>query len=105
MDNPGAPATFSALVNRNSLQTALTGVLALIVLLLCWMTISYNLALRKYRNELQPKAANYNQNNIRMQAVARDVLEYSKRNPAIDPILRSVGLKESAAPAPKATGK
>lgn len=41
----------------------------------------------------------------RLQSLAAECVEYSKRNAAIDPILESVNLKPSKTPAPKAAGK
>ena len=40
-----------------------------------------------------------------LQSLAAECVEYSKRNPAIDPILESVNLKTSKNSTPKATGK
>jgi hypothetical protein len=37
-----------------------------------------------------------------MTALANDTLEYSKKNPAIDPILESVGLKPAKSNVPAA---
>ncbi|MBC8002302.1 MAG: hypothetical protein H7X97_06910 [Opitutaceae bacterium] len=42
---------------------------------------------------LQAQAASIQNNRLVAQAMANDCLEYSKRNPAIDPILQSIGLK------------
>ena len=48
---------------------------------------------------LQAQAATIQNNRLIAQSMANDCLEYSKRNPAIDPILQSIGLK----PKPQAT--
>lgn len=53
---------------------------------------------------LQRQAMGVESNRNLTRALAADAVEYSKRNPAIDPILRSFGLKQPASPAssPKA---
>ena len=48
---------------------------------------------------LQVQTAMANRNLALAQAMAKDAAEYSKRNPAIDPILQSVGI--SVAPGPE----
>lgn len=51
---------------------------------------------------LQAQAARVENSRNLLRAIAAESVEYSKRNPAIDPILQAVGLKQGAA-APKAT--
>jgi hypothetical protein len=51
---------------------------------------------------IQIQAATLDQKRNLTRALANDVLEYSKRNPEIDPLLRSVGLKP-ALTSPKAS--
>jgi hypothetical protein len=47
-----------------------------------------------------------NRNRALFQALANDAIEYSKRNPAIDPILQSVGINPAAASsAPRPGGR
>ncbi|MHB8521505.1 MAG: hypothetical protein ACYDH9_12210 [Limisphaerales bacterium] len=43
-----------------------------------------------------------NRNRTLFQALANEAIEYSKRNPAIDPILQSVGINPKAAASPTA---
>jgi hypothetical protein len=51
---------------------------------------------------LQIQAATLEQKRVLTRALVNDVLEYSKRNPEIDPILRSIGLKPALS-SPKAS--
>ena len=51
---------------------------------------------------LQAQAARVENSRNLLRALAGESLEYSKRNPAIDPLLQSVGLKPGT-PTPKAT--
>ncbi len=93
-------------MKNSPLTTILLGVLtvsALASVVLCWLYISNTRELRS----LQSQANIINNNRAVMTALANDALEYSKKNPAIDPILESVGLKPSksgaTAPAKTAT--
>lgn len=79
-------------MKNNPLITILLGVLTLSVLgsvVLCWLYISNTRELRT----LQGQAAMINNNRGVINALAADTVEYSKKHPAIDPILESVGLK------------
>ncbi len=53
---------------------------------------------------LRPQVAQAENNRNLVNALANDALEYSKHNPAIDPILQSVGVKPGQ-PLPAANGK
>jgi hypothetical protein len=88
-------------MKNSPLTTILLGVLtvsALASVVLCWLYISNTRELRS----LQSQANIINNNRAVMTALANDAIEYSKKNPAIDPILESVGLKpsKSGTPAP-----
>jgi hypothetical protein len=88
-------------MKNNPLTTILLGVLtvsALASVVLCWLYISNTRELRS----LQSQANMINNNRTVMTALANDTMEYSKKNPAIDPILESVGLKPSKSTAPAA---
>ena len=54
---------------------------------------------------LQPQAVAFQARLNIAQALLNDTLEYSKRNPAIDPLLQSLNLKTNAAPAGPAQGQ
>ncbi len=62
---------------------------ALASLVLCYI---YNSNSREIRS-LQGQAAMVNNNRAVINQLAAEALEYSKKNPSIDPILESVGLK------------
>lgn len=79
-------------MKKSPLPTVLLVVLlasALTSLFLCWSYISKTRELRR----LQGQAAQANNNLGIINALATDALEYSKKNPAIDPILESAGVK------------
>ncbi len=99
-------------MKRSPLTTILlaaTTAMALLSLFLCWSLISSS---RQLRN-LQTQVAVMNNNRQMIQVLAAEAMDYSKRNPAIDPILEWIGAKppragaSNTAPAqtPKPAGK
>jgi hypothetical protein len=79
-------------MKNNPLTTVLLGVLTISALLsvgFCWRYVSNTRELRT----LQTQANMINNNRTMINSLANDTVEYSKKNPAIDPILESVGLK------------
>jgi hypothetical protein len=86
-------------MKNSPLTTVLLGLLtvsALASVVLCWLYISSTRQVRA----LQTQVNIINNNRTVMTALANDAIEYSKRNPAIDPILESIGLKAGKTPAP-----
>jgi hypothetical protein len=83
-------------MNKSPLPTILLAVLAVSALasvVLCWQYIGNTRQLR----QLNTTAAQINNNRALVQALAADAVEYSKRNPAIDPLLESIGAKPAKA--------
>ena len=79
-------------MKNTPLTTILLGVLtlsALASIVLCWLYISNTRELRT----LQAQAAQVNNNRALINALAIDVMEYSKTHPAIEPILESFNMK------------
>lgn len=66
-----------------------TTISALASLFLCWSVISSTRELRI----LQTQIAIANNTSARVNALASEALEYSKTNPAINPLLESIGAK------------
>ena len=101
LDICGGIARVQSTDMKNSpLTTLLLGILtfsALASLVLCWLYISNTRELRG----LQTQANIINNNRAVMTALANDAIEYSKKNPAIDPLLEAARLKpaKSALPA------
>ena len=90
-------------MKNTPLTTILLGVLtlsALASIVLCWLYISNTRELRT----LQTQAAQINSNRALINALANDVVEYSKTHQAIEPVLESVGLKPGKS-APATTNK
>jgi hypothetical protein len=56
---------------------------------LCYTVIARNRELR----QLQARFAGVNHNQQLLASLANDAVEYSKKNPAIEPLLESIGIK------------
>lgn len=65
------------------------------------LAAAYESNYRALRN-IQPRVAYAQSVQNMVNALANDALEYSKHNPAIDPILVNAGLKKGSTPAPTA---
>ncbi|HZR15968.1 MAG TPA: hypothetical protein VFE51_01460 [Verrucomicrobiae bacterium] len=74
---------------------------ALASVVFCGLYISSARQLR----EVQFKAAVAQNDRILILSLGKDVLEYSKKNPAIDPLLQSTGFKPNSSPAPASTNR
>ena len=92
-------------MKNSPLITILLVAVCLTALLVGGLAAAYEVHYRSLRN-LQPQIVNLQGLQNRVNAVANDALEYSKHNPAIDPILQAVNVKPgNPDPAPKATAK
>ncbi len=87
---------------KNSPLTTVLLVVAVIAslsaTLLCYLYITNARELR----DAQAKVAQINNSRVLINSLVGDLVEYSKKNPAIDPILESAGIKPKAG-APAAT--
>ncbi len=99
-------------MNKSPLTKILLGILAILSiwsLILCYRVISKS---RDFRN-LNAQATAMSVRLNAFNSLAVECLDYSKKNPAIDPILESVGIKSkggaaatnTSASAPKTAGK
>jgi hypothetical protein len=76
----------------NSFAALLIGVLALGALVTASLSFVYVTNAKKLRT-LQFQAAVINQNRAIIRDLVAESVEYSKRNPAMEPIIESVGIK------------
>lgn len=72
---------------------------AVLSLFLFWASIGQERKLR----EIHTQAAMIQQNRFVISRLQADLIEYSKKNPAIDPILESTGIKPRSAASAAAT--
>jgi hypothetical protein len=94
-------------MKNNLLRTVSDWLLATSVILSVILFIQFYFRsheMRAVNIELQMEAARYQNNHALMNLLLADVMEYSKRNPAINPILEQAG-KPPAAPAPAVAPK
>ncbi len=79
-------------MKNSPLITALMVMVGFLTAVIVFLSVVFEVHVRKLRR-LQPQVANIqNLQNI-VNAMANEALEYSKHNPAIDPILEPVGVK------------
>jgi hypothetical protein len=79
-------------MRNNALTQLLVGLVALSVLASSGLAFYYVRSVQAL-NRLQLQTAVINRNRSLVNSLAADTVEYSKRNPAIDPLLQSVGMK------------
>jgi hypothetical protein len=92
-------------LNQNILTNFLLGLLALAILATAGIALWQVRSVQKL-NSLQFQAVEINRDRARINALATEAVEYSKRNPAINPLLQSVGVKpQTSAPAANAPSK
>ena len=85
-------------MQKSPLTAILLTVLLVNVLATAVLAFGYIWQMREAQR-LQAQINSINQTRNLVQTLANEALEYSKRNPAIDPLLQSVGLK-APKPAP-----
>lgn len=79
-------------MKSNSLTSILLGVLTISTLASVVLTMIYSSKIRELRTmQAQVTAVNNNRNNVAL--FVNELVEYSKRNPALDPLLETAGLK------------
>ena len=88
-------------MKNNPLAATLLGMLLVSTIFTAVLTYRYVSSLRKLR-AMQPVVVQINFNRNIMQALANELEEYSKRNPSLEPLLRSISPKSG--PNAPATG-
>ena len=87
-------------MQKDPLISALVGALFLGAAVVLALAVGFEMHARHIRR-LQPQLVQIQNSKLVIDALAGDAVEYSKRNPAIDPILQSVGMKPGGKPAAK----
>jgi hypothetical protein len=87
-------------MKNNALSSVLTGALVIGALGVFGLALGIELHFRKMRS-LNTQMIAIQQANAVGTALMNDTLEYSKRNPAVDPILAKYGFKQAAPAATK----
>jgi len=94
-------------MKSNGTNTILNWALAIAVIGLSLGAMQYYFKTREARS-LQLQMVNYQNTQTILNSLIADSLQYSKQNPAIDPILEAIGAKpgkNAPAPATKPAGK
>jgi len=93
-------------MKSGSFSAVLAGVLVVTAFAAAWQVSRLYFATRQLRG-LQPSVMDANNRLNLAQALLNDTLEYSKRNPSIDPLLVSLNLKTNSTggATPKPVGK
>ncbi len=86
------------MMKLESLAAFLVGTLSVCAVAGVVLSANYWFSTRTLRR-LQPQAMAYQARLSLAQALLNDTLEYSKRNPAIDPLLQSLNIKTNGSPA------
>ena len=76
---------------------SVVGILVLVAVLLTAGLCYWHLQCSRQLQRLQAQTALVNRNRAVVQSLVSEVMEYSKKNPAVDPILQSMGLKPKGA--------
>ena len=87
-------------MKNSPLTPLLVGALFICGVAATCLSLWYVVSLREWQ-KLQVQSANINNSRNAFQSLANDAVEYSKRNPSLDPILEKFDIK-SKAPAPAA---
>jgi hypothetical protein len=82
-------------MKNNPVTTVLLGALIVLALLTVYALISFNHSSKEFRG-LQQQVVSLQNNQIAIQALAVDLADYSKRNPAITPVLKTFGIEFGA---------
>lgn len=85
-------------MKSNLANMVLTALLAVSLLLSVVFCLQFMFRVREYRS-ISGQINIINAERVRLQQLAAECLQYSEKNPAINPILETVGLKPKAAPA------
>ena len=94
-------------MQKNPIIAFLSGALCLAALGVFVLALSCEVRFRQLR-QLQPRVASIQVTQNVIAALANEMMEYSKRNPAVDQVLQQVGLKPgktAATPTTKPAGK
>ena len=89
-------------MKSNALASLLTGAVIVCALTVAWLSIRYFFAIRDLQ-QLQYQYVLMNNTRTAAQNLAGEAIEYSRRNPSIDPILIQYEIKTKPTNAPSAT--
>jgi hypothetical protein len=83
-------------MKNSPLSTILLFLLTISVLCSVWFCLSY-ISNSRELHALRSQTSRINGRGMAFNALLTDLMEYSKKNPAIDPLLETIGLKPRSA--------
>ena len=97
-------------MKSSALASLLAGAVIVCALTTAWLSTQYYFSMRELQ-KLQGQYVSMNNSRTAVQALANEALEYSKKNPAIDPLLYQFDIKARpgsnavVSPAPRSGSK
>jgi hypothetical protein len=93
------------MIKTNLWGTVLAGALALAALVTAWSFFSFQ-QYAKSLHALQAQVTEINVNRTRLQGLLTEALEYTKRDPTLEPLLQSMGVRfRTNTPPPSSSAK
>ena len=89
-------------MRSNPLGPFLVGVFVACALVVAWLSSKYYFSMKEF-TKLSMRATSINNTRNAVQSLANEAVEYSRRNPAIDPLLEKFDIKPRATNASPAT--
>ena len=86
-------------MKRDTLASLLVGLLVASSLVAAWLSVRWFYAVREMQ-DLQAQFAIVNNARAAAQALANDALAYSRKNPAIEPLLQEFNMRPAGTNAP-----
>ncbi len=82
-------------MKKSPLPEILLALLAVLALLTAWYSVSYRSAM-KHIAEFQPRAEQYARSQAVLNNFFGELVEYGKKNPAVEPILQQAGFRPAS---------
>lgn len=101
LDNACQKVTVLSSMKQNPIGAILVGLLFVCALVTTWLSVRYYFSVKDL-SKLQAQYVFVNNTWSAVQSLATEAVQYSKHNPAIDPILQQFDLKPKSAAVPAA---
>ena len=102
LETQAKPLKSTPSMKLNFLALFLVGVFAACAVGVAWLSLVYFFSMKDF-TRLNIRAVSINNTRTAVQSLANEAVEYSRRNPAIDPLLERFDVKARGTNAPAAT--
>ena len=92
LETQAKPLKSTPNMKSNPLGPFLVGVFVACALVVAWLSLKYFFSMREFA-KLNIRAVSINNTRTAVQSLANEAVEYSRRNPAIDPVLEKFDVK------------